>query len=593
MGGVALDRAVFAAGRLEEPGDAIPAREPARAGRDARWLRLARARPLAGERRRRRLRADRPAAVQHARSRRRLPRAHAGRVGAVHAQTQDRERRRLAAVARRAAPDRRAGRARLRCRRARARPHALARRARAAGEGRAGRWRLDVRARAQGRLRSRGRGGARLAARARLPRGRGESLADRADPGAGVGRARGRRPRISCATAGRSSARGAATSSCVDGAFDDAARARRFTLFASGLHEPLGAAVRDRRGSAAAAVRSTCRRAARRAHAARRRATATTAATSTRPCATRGASAATTTSSPSGPSSTATARCGSRSTSASARAARQVDRPVARLGARCASRPTASMHPVCGGLRSPDGIGAARTATMFYTDNQGDWVGHQQALAAGARRASTAIRRACRCARGAAARRPRGDGVPAAARSTGPPCGSPTTRWGERPRDFVLDATGGASGPSTARCSSATSTHATVMRVVLERVDGRLRRAPASRSSTGSTRASTASRWRATARCFVGDDQPRLGLDRPAAPRPAARRLRPAARPSRSSRCARAPDGFELEFTAAHRRGERDPSSYSARRATPTCTTRAYGSDEIDRAEPRPPRRAR
>ncbi len=37
--------------------------------------------------------------------------------------------------------------------------------------------------------------------------------------------------------------------------------------------------------------------------------------------------------------------------------------------------PDGSVTPVCGGLRSPNGIGRNAAGDMFYTDNQGDWVG--------------------------------------------------------------------------------------------------------------------------------------------------------------------------------------------------------------------------
>src|SRR5690606_21355769 len=37
--------------------------------------------------------------------------------------------------------------------------------------------------------------------------------------------------------------------------------------------------------------------------------------------------------------------------------------------------PEGEMIPVCGGLRSPNGIGMNTEGDMFYTDNQGDWVG--------------------------------------------------------------------------------------------------------------------------------------------------------------------------------------------------------------------------
>ena len=37
--------------------------------------------------------------------------------------------------------------------------------------------------------------------------------------------------------------------------------------------------------------------------------------------------------------------------------------------------PEGELQPVCGGLRSPNGIGMNAAGDMFYTDNQGDWVG--------------------------------------------------------------------------------------------------------------------------------------------------------------------------------------------------------------------------
>lgn len=127
--------------------------------------------------------------------------------------------------------------------------------------------------------------------------------------------------------------------------------------------------------------------------------------------------------------------------------------------------PGGAMTPVCDGLRSPNGIGFWRDGTAFYVDNQGDYVG------------------TCKLARLA---HDLYHGHPASlswregdARFRTDPPREPAAVWfpyrkmGQSTADIVLDTTGGAFGPFSGQMFVGDQTLATVMRVDLEVVDGR------------------------------------------------------------------------------------------------------------------------
>ena len=125
--------------------------------------------------------------------------------------------------------------------------------------------------------------------------------------------------------------------------------------------------------------------------------------------------------------------------------------------------PEGELVPVCDGLRSPNGIGRWRDGEMFYVDNQGDWV---------------ATCRLTHLAPGSWA------GHPASLRwrddleeGATPPLlpaavWFPYGRMGQSVADLALDETDGRFGPFTGQFFTGDQTRATIMRVSLENVDG-------------------------------------------------------------------------------------------------------------------------
>jgi glucose/arabinose dehydrogenase len=128
--------------------------------------------------------------------------------------------------------------------------------------------------------------------------------------------------------------------------------------------------------------------------------------------------------------------------------------------------PDGALTPVCGGLRSPNGLGRNAAGDMFYTDNQGDWV---------------ATNKLSHLEPGDWHGHPGGDrwyeaaGLPAPGpgRTPKPPAvWFPYDRMGRSASDIVVDETGGRFGPFTGQLFVGDQYAATVMRVCLERVGG-------------------------------------------------------------------------------------------------------------------------
>ena len=128
--------------------------------------------------------------------------------------------------------------------------------------------------------------------------------------------------------------------------------------------------------------------------------------------------------------------------------------------------PDGTIDPVCGGLRAPNGLGRNAAGDMFYTDNQGDWVG------------------TCKLShleRGDWHGHPSSDkwyekaGMkkPAGEQDYKPPAvWFPYGRMGQSASDILLDDTGGAFGPFEGQLFVGDQTNASIMRVDLERIDG-------------------------------------------------------------------------------------------------------------------------
>ena len=128
--------------------------------------------------------------------------------------------------------------------------------------------------------------------------------------------------------------------------------------------------------------------------------------------------------------------------------------------------PDGSITPVCGGLRSPNGIGVNAAGDMFFTDNQGDYVG------------------TCKLSHmepGDFHGHPGGNNwypkagmeMPSGPTSFKPPAiWFPYGRMGQSASDIELDVTEGRFGPFSNQLFVGDQTNATVMRVFLEKVEG-------------------------------------------------------------------------------------------------------------------------
>lgn len=127
--------------------------------------------------------------------------------------------------------------------------------------------------------------------------------------------------------------------------------------------------------------------------------------------------------------------------------------------------PDGTLTPVCGGLRSPCGLGRNAAGDMFYTDNQGDWVGtcklshldfgDWHGHPGGSRWYDEA-----------------GLERPTEEDFKPPAVWFPYGRMGQSASDVVLDTTGGKFGPFENQVFVGDQTNSSVMRVYLEKIDG-------------------------------------------------------------------------------------------------------------------------
>jgi glucose/arabinose dehydrogenase len=125
-----------------------------------------------------------------------------------------------------------------------------------------------------------------------------------------------------------------------------------------------------------------------------------------------------------------------------------------------------TLTPVCGGLRSPNGLGRHVDGSMFFTDNQGDWIG------------------TCKLSHldfGDWHGHPSGNQWYEEAKMPAPDVtapGKPPAVWfpydrmGRSASGFEADETGGAFGPFEGQLFVGDQYSSEVMRVFLERVDG-------------------------------------------------------------------------------------------------------------------------
>jgi glucose/arabinose dehydrogenase len=125
-----------------------------------------------------------------------------------------------------------------------------------------------------------------------------------------------------------------------------------------------------------------------------------------------------------------------------------------------------TLTPVCGGLRSPNGIGRHTDGAMFFTDNQGDWVGTNKLshLDFGDWHGHPSSNRWYESA---------GFDTPRGEVDFKPPAiWFPYDRMGRSASDIVVDDTGGGFGPFEGQMFVGDQYAASVMRVFLEQVDG-------------------------------------------------------------------------------------------------------------------------
>ncbi len=143
--------------------------------------------------------------------------------------------------------------------------------------------------------------------------------------------------------------------------------------------------------------------------------------------------------------------------------------------------PDGSLVPVCAGMRSPSGLGANRAGDMFYTDQQGNWVGantlhhmrdgaffhHPESLAS-MNEPGSPIHGIADVPNGL----PFPDAVKRLPQLKPPAVWFPYKKVGQSTTDVVLDNSGGKFGPFDGQLFVGEFTQAAINRVFLERVDG-------------------------------------------------------------------------------------------------------------------------
>jgi glucose/arabinose dehydrogenase len=251
--------------------------------------------------------------------------------------------------------------------------------------------------------------------------------------------------------------------------------------------------------------------------------------------------------------------------------------------------PDGSWQPMCCGLRSPAGVGTSPWGELFITDNQGEWCGasklsllrpgsnhgHPWGLAS--------------CARpewvfGDPGEPPNGVLMPRVPETVPsfelPAVWFPYDKTGRSPSGFAWDGTGGAFGPFAGQLFVGDQYAASLNRVFLERVEGRVQGAvfPFRKGfASGVTRV----RFAPDGSLLVGmTDRGWTALGTRAYGLQRVRWLGTAPLEIREMRAR--PDGFELELTAdVDPETAGDPASY--RMSSYTYELHAsYGSDEMD-----------
>ncbi|MFG0331407.1 MAG: hypothetical protein ACF8PN_16080 [Phycisphaerales bacterium] len=147
--------------------------------------------------------------------------------------------------------------------------------------------------------------------------------------------------------------------------------------------------------------------------------------------------------------------------------------------------PTGEMQPVCGGMRSPNGLGMNADGEMFYTDNQGDWVGTNKLshLKRGVTHGHPSSNRwfdhpdgpgpnPGKPAAGPDGPIPMHEAKEAMPTLQLPAVWFPLVRMGRSASDILLDDTGGEFGPFEGQLFVGDQFSSMITRVFLEKVDG-------------------------------------------------------------------------------------------------------------------------
>lgn len=143
--------------------------------------------------------------------------------------------------------------------------------------------------------------------------------------------------------------------------------------------------------------------------------------------------------------------------------------------------PDGTMLPQCAGMRSPSGLGANLEGDMFYSDQQGNWVGtnslhhmregaffhHPESLVSTSLPGSP-LRGITRVPSGI----PFPDAVKSFPQMKPPAVWFPYKKMGQSTTDIMLDASQGKFGPFAGQLFVGEFTQASINRVFLERVDG-------------------------------------------------------------------------------------------------------------------------
>ena len=251
-----------------------------------------------------------------------------------------------------------------------------------------------------------------------------------------------------------------------------------------------------------------------------------------------------------------------------------------------------SMQPMCAGLRSPAGIGAAPTGELFYTDNQGEWCGASKLahLEPGDYHGHPWGAFSCADPLWKFAKpgdSPDGITMPeAAARVQSfklPAVWFPYDKMGRSPSGFVWDTSAGAFGPFAGQLFVGDQYQSSVLRVQLEQVRGRWQGAcfPFRRGlSSGVVRVA----WdgRGGLLCGLTDrgwgslGNRTHGLERVSWS---------GATPFEVRGMSARPDGFELEFTEPLERASAGETARFQLKSYTYLLHENYGSDEVDTRE--------